>query len=90
MLQGEKLNFYKRKLLIFLEMRPGIEVRETQLVTDMQVSVDVGVRAEDVERALGALKDDGFATRRATEFNGWVWKVTPSGHEAAAKLALED
>ena len=90
MLQGERLDFYKRKLLVFLDMRPGIEVRESQLVTDMQVSVEINARREDVVQALHALKDQAHATRRMTDFTGFVWNITPSGHEAAAKLALED
>ena len=90
MLQEPALTLYKRRLLKFLDQRNGIEVRTTQLHTDMQVNHDINTRREDVEQALGVLKDEGYATLRHTDFNGVVWKVTPSGHEAAAKIELEN
>ena len=90
MLQDGTLIFYKRKLLMFLEMRAGVEVPESKLVTDMQISVDMNARREDVVQALNGLKDQAHAAKRLTDFNGWVWNITPAGHEAAARLKLEE
>ena len=90
MLDEIELMLYKRRLLVLLDERAGLEVREKQLLTDYQMRHDINAKAADVRQALNALMDQAHATRRLAEFDGWVWKVTPTGHAAAAKLALED
>ena len=84
------LMLHKRRLLALLDERAGLEVREKQLLTDCQIRHDVNAKAEDVRSALNALMDQAHATRRLAEFDGWVWKITPTGHAAAARLSLED
>lgn len=90
MINGKMLNLYKLHMLRILEQYAGIEAREDQLVLDAQLAIAQTARADDVRRALMALKDGGYAARRVDDFRGAVWRITPEGHAEAAKIALED
>jgi hypothetical protein len=73
---------------VSLANRSGIEVRGTQLVSDVRLTLEgeVEARAEDVRQALDALREQGYAERRNLEFSGWVWKVMPEGFAEAERL----
>ena len=90
MLANQALAVYKEKLLRILDNYSGIEAREQQVVTDFQISDNPSARPDDVRQALAALKDDGLALRRQDDVRGPVWRVSPEGHKAAAKLAIEE
>ena len=90
MITGQALIVYKAKLLRILNLYTGLEAREQQLVTDFQISDNPAARPDDVRQALAALKDDGLACRCIDDIRGPVWRVSPSGHKAAARIALED
>jgi len=87
---GQALAVYKAALLRILNNWAGIEAREQQIVSDFQISQSPNARPDDVRQALGALKDDGLALRRQDDVRGPVWRVSPEGHKAAAKLAIEE
>ena len=89
---GEQLNFFKRKLLMLLDLKYGIKVRETQVFADLETHLygKFTVRREDVRQALNALMDSAHVARRMTELNGWTWKVTEAGHEAAQRIDPEE
>ena len=90
MLTHNALYLYKKKMLRILDQYAGVEAREDQLVTDAQVSINMNARPDDIRQALGALKDDGYATRRIADLRGMVWKITPAGHSEVARLGIED
>ena len=90
MLTGNALNVHKARMLRILDNYAGIEARESQLVTDAQYTHGPETRADDIRQALGTLKDDGYAARRVADLRGIVWKITPDGHAAAARIALEE
>jgi transcription initiation factor IIE alpha subunit len=90
MLSGNALNLFKLHLLQILDAYSGIEAREQQLVTDLQIGSAPNAKAEDVRQALDALKDQGHADKRLDDFRGWVWSITPDGHKTASKIALEE
>ncbi len=90
MLSGNALNLFKARMLQLLDQYAGVESREQQLVTDLQIAHIPDARAEDVKQALQALADDGLAARRLDRMRGWVWRVTRDGHAEAAALSLED
>lgn len=89
MLIGNVLGQCKRRMLRILADYAGLEQREQQLVSDLQL-LNPSLNAADVRQTLGALKDDGYAARRMDDLRGPVWRVTPEGNKAAAALALED
>ena len=89
MLTGNVLNQCKQRMLKILANYSGLEQREQQLVSDLQL-LNPSLTAVDVRQVLGALKDDGYAARRVDDLRGPVWKVTAEGNKAAAALALED
>lgn len=84
-----KLNLTKLELLKTLDVYAGIEARQQQLVTDLQVGSLPDATPADVADALQALLDQDHANRRKDPYRGWLWKVTPEGHRAAAALGLE-
>ena len=90
MLTGQALMWHKQMTLRCLDAYCGIEAREQQVVTDVQIAHGAHVRPDDVRQALAALKDDGLALRRLDDMRGAVWSVSPDGHKEAARLALED
>ena len=90
MITGQALAVYKAALLRILDNYSGIEAREQQVVTDFQIGDNPSARPDDVRQALAALKDDGLASRRLDDVRGPVWRVSPDGHKAAARLAIED
>jgi UDP-N-acetylmuramate-alanine ligase len=89
MLTGNALYVYKQRALAALANYQGLEAREQQLVTDVQIANDAAARPDDIRQALAALKDDGLAHRRVDDTRGPVWKITPDGLKQAARLALE-
>lgn len=90
MLTGQALHWHKQRALLCLDAYSGIEAREQQLVTDVQIANGAHIRPDDVRQALAALKDDGLARRRIDDMRGAVWTITQAGHREAARLALED
>jgi transcription initiation factor IIE alpha subunit len=90
MLVQNALYLYKQKMLRILDQYSGVEAREGQLIQDAQINIHTDARPDDIRQALNALKDDGLASRRVDDVRGMVWKITPTGHLQAAKLALED
>jgi len=86
MITGNTLKAYKKRLLIALDERFGIEVKERYLLDDVLLNLDREATREHVVQALDALRDDGYASRRVLEFDGVVWKITQEGHAAAQKL----
>lgn len=89
MMNEAKLNLYKRNLLAVLNIYRGVEARQQQLVTDLQVGALPDATPENVSDALQALLDQDHAAKRKDAYRGWVWKITPEGHRAAAALDLE-
>jgi hypothetical protein len=89
MLTGNLLNQCKQRMLRVLADYTGLEQREQQLVSDLQL-LNPSLKPDDVRQTLGALKDDGYAARRVDDLRGALWKVTPEGAKAAAGLALDD
>ena len=85
-----KLNLYKLALLKILNMYAGMEARQQQLVTDLQVGDLPDATPETVADALQALLDQDHASKRKDTYRGWVWKVTPEGHRVAEALALDE
>ncbi len=90
MIDGKTLYFYKAKMLRILEQYSGVEAREDQLIQDAQININGNARPNDIRQALGALKDDGFASRRLADLRGAVWRITPAGHTETSRLALEE
>ncbi len=90
MLDGNALNLFKLHLLRILDNYAGVEAREQQLATDLQLGSCPAARPADVRQALDSLADQDHAARRKDPFRGWVWKITPDGHKAAAAIALEE
>jgi len=90
MLDGNALRHVKARMLRLLDNYKGLEAREQQLATDLQISSMPAARPDDVRQALQALADDGLASRRLDTMRGWVWRVTADGHTAAAALMLEE
>ncbi len=90
MLTGNALNLFKLHLLRILSDYAAVEAREQQLVTDLQMNSCPSAKADDVAQALQALADQDHAEKRKDPYRGWVWKITPAGHAAAAKIALEE
>lgn len=90
MLALKALYLYKTKMLRILDQYSGVESREDQLIQDAQININMNARPDDVRQALGALKDDGFASRRVADLRGMVWKITAAGHAEVARLGLED
>lgn len=90
MISGPTLDLFKLHLLRLLDAYAGIEAREQQLVTDLQIGSCPAARPDDVRQALDALADQDHAAKRKDPYRGWVWRITPDGHKAAAALALED
>ncbi len=90
MLVGNALNLMKLRLLRILDNYAGVEAREQQLATDVQIADDPNARPADVRQALDALADQDHAAKRKDTYRGWVWKITPDGHRAAAAIALEE
>ncbi len=89
MMTESKLNLYKRSLLQALNIYGGVEARQQQLVTDLQVGTLPEATPENVADALQALLDQDHAAKRKDLYRGWVWKITPLGHQEAARLDLE-
>lgn len=87
MLTGNLLLQCKQRMLGILE-NYTIEVREQQLVTDLQL-MNPSLRPDDIKQTLNALKDDGLVNRRVDDLRGPVWKINAEGHKAAAALELE-
>lgn len=90
MLTGNTLDLFKLHLLRLLDNYAGVEAREQQLVTDLQIDSCPNAKPDDVRQALDALADQDHAAKRKDPYRGWVWKVTPDGHQAAAAIALEE
>lgn len=90
MLTGNALDLFKLHLLRLLDTYAGIEAREQQLVTDLQIGSCPSAKADDVRQALDALADQDHAAKRKDTYRGWVWKITPDGHKAASSIALEE
>lgn len=90
MLTGNALNLFKLHLLRLLDNYAGVEAREQQLVTDLQLESCPSAKPDDVRQALDALADQDHASKRKDNFRGWVWKITPDGHKTAASIALEE
>ena len=90
MMNEAKLNLYKRSVLQALNIYGGVEARQQQLVTDLQVGTLPDATPENVADALQSLLDQDHAAKRKDPYRGWVWKVTPEGHRAAAALDLEN
>lgn len=90
MMNEAKLNLYKRSVLQALNIYGGVEARQQQLVTDLQIGALPDATPENTADALQALLDQDHASKRKDPYRGWVWKVTPEGHRAAAALDLEN
>ena len=90
MLTGNALDLMKLHLLRLLDQYAGTEAREQQLATDIQIAHAPAARPDDVRQALDALADQDHAAKRKDPYRGWVWRITPDGHKAAASIALEE
>lgn len=90
MITGNALDLFKLHLLRLLDNYAGIEAREQQLVTDLQIESCPNAKPDDVRQALDALADQDHAAKRKDPYRGWVWKITPDGHKAASSIALEE
>jgi len=90
MITGNTLTAYKRRLLIHLDERLGEEVRQSYLKADLELDFRQVVKLDDLTQVLNGLKEDGFATRRVTEFDGVKWRITAEGRAAVAKMEPED
>lgn len=88
MLTGNLLLQCKQRMLRILENYQGIEAREQQLVTDLQLQ-NPSLNPDDIRQTLNALKDDGLAQRRVDDLRGPLWKIAKEGHAQAALLELE-
>lgn len=90
MITPEKLALFKLKLLRILDDYAGVEARQDQLATDLQLAGVPNAKPEESAAALHALADDGLARKRKDTLRGWLWRIEPEGHRAAAKIALEE
>lgn len=89
-MDNKKRLFVKVKMLRVLNDYAGVEARQDQLVTDLQLSDLPHATPEDTATALQDLLDDGLCAKRKDTLRGWLWRIEPEGHRAAVALALED
>jgi hypothetical protein len=89
-LTPEALVVYKARTLRQLDNYSGLEARESQVITDFQINYNAATAPDHVRQALGALKDDGLATRRIDDLRGPVFRITLAGRKAAAALILDE
>jgi len=89
MIQGNAIFVYKTRMLAVLDTYKGMNQCEQQVITDYQISFDMGARPDDLRQALEALKDDGYAARKVDDTRGKVWRITRDGRMKAAETDLE-